>query len=821
MPSLGPYCDVLGIQAETITDQLQKLESKHLSNGAIYEISQHMKTNKLLKWKDILPSLEIVYGRTLFLKPLLGDIGDVKTKQTKLMKNTTNKIQLKSFLENTFSLVRQHSQNSSPRSDNIEIPDLPSKKRKFEEFSDEVVKLASDGLMEDLAYLQECNNNLQEQNALLAKENKYLKQKLKQNDTNNLKHELKRKTSSVHLWKRKYISVKKQMKKSNETKHKLLELKREMSRYRTASKKKSYRQNKKLSEGRHQKNDIKLQKDSINILKDELAKGRDLIKQQADDIHYLEDRICTIENLGVYHSMKDGKSYSKKVRLASYILQDSGVSQKNCSKTLNNIINTLTGEELDSLPSNTTQNTFTREMRALSTKQVKEALSDADMTTLKYDGTMKRVGHIVETEATTKTGETYLLGMQQQPGGTAQQYVDSITSTCDSVGLNLQQISNTMSDRCVTNSAIHRKLEAIKDGTINDFKCAMHPLDSMAKSCEKEIKIYESSVTGMPMGTVPFTHRGESLTQATVRVVSKLFHSTQYFSENLQAYLTRVEGAKTYYRFVGNRFHVYFLSSGLLFSYLDTIKEYFVKICKPKNNVETSINNAINSYPLSVSLRALGLIGKAVSGPWMRLVGVKDLGILDLNTYFAEAINNLKHWSVDASPLLAPEGPPSVFQSVSIQRDRVLVKLSAVHPTNTDVEFLLRKLCTACLVVAERQLSTQLEGGIFFNPSQELLTESTSCSTTNISGERNFALADAQLNRVKNASIEFVTSRVMYRTNKTGKWLLQQTDEESDKYVEAATKEARVLLKKGQRSQGKNKDCATGQTHSAPSTKTS
>ena len=92
-------------------------------------------TNKLLEWKDILPSLEIVYGRTLFLKPLLGDIGDVKTKQTKLMKNTTNKIQLKSFLENTFSLVRQHSQNSSPRSDNIEIPDLPSKKRKFDKFT--------------------------------------------------------------------------------------------------------------------------------------------------------------------------------------------------------------------------------------------------------------------------------------------------------------------------------------------------------------------------------------------------------------------------------------------------------------------------------------------------------------------------------------------------------------------------------------------------------------------------------------------------------------------------------------------------------------
>ena len=50
----------------------------------------------------------------------------------------------------------------------------------------------------------------------------------------------------------------------------------------------------------------------------------------------------------------------------------------------------------------------------------------------------------------------------------------------------------------------------------------MHPLDSMAKSSEKKDKD-ESSVTGVPVGTVSFTHRAESPTQATVRIVSKLF----------------------------------------------------------------------------------------------------------------------------------------------------------------------------------------------------------------------------------------------------------------------------------------------------------
>ena len=91
-----------------------------------------------------------------------------------------------------------------------------------------------------------------------------------------------------------------------------------------------------------------------------------------------------------------------------------------------------------------------------------------------------------------------------------------------------------------------------------------------------------------------------------------------------------------YYRFVGN------LSSGMLFCYIKHIRDYFtnVQLHVPRNLVETSVRNSLKSKNIEVTLRALGLVGKAVTGPWMRLVGTEP-NILQMNQHFNEAVQQL------------------------------------------------------------------------------------------------------------------------------------------------------------------------------------
>ena len=97
----------------------------------------------------------------------------------------------------------------------------------------------------------------------------------------------------------------------------------------------------------------------------------------------------------------------------------------------------------------------------------------------------------------------------------------------------------------------------------------MHPLDSFARECDKEVRAYETDQnvnSKKSGGHYPFTHRNESNTQALVRVTGKLFHDTKYNSDlELVEYLRSVDAVHQldrqrsviYPRFVGNTPHFF------------------------------------------------------------------------------------------------------------------------------------------------------------------------------------------------------------------------------------------------------------------------
>ena len=94
----------------------------------------------------------------------------------------------------------------------------------------------------------------------------------------------------------------------------------------------------------------------------------------------------------------------------------------------------------------------------------------------------------------------------------------------------------------------------------------------MAKDCDKTIKSFEvsSNIKDMKIADkYPYTNRGESETQATIRCTSKLFHDPQYnCAKTLRLHLKNTGSvtAETenrsvvFHHFVGNHFHIYFLN---------------------------------------------------------------------------------------------------------------------------------------------------------------------------------------------------------------------------------------------------------------------
>ena len=724
-----------------------------------------------------------------------------------------------------------------------EVDGLPARKKpllvRFEEDVKREVtdKLANEvsSLQQRILYLENENKQLVNSVVELKQDNVVLKAQLKAISPVRLNQTLHRKDESIKLWKKKFFDLQRKTHKSTR-----LDLKLRQAKETIASCKKvrrgQFQETRRCRNSKmHLRETVSNKMDhSHDEIRQSLVAKQNELKMTKEKLSFLDhqhetmkDELRNVKEGNIIESKKDGKTFSHRIREASFNLQNFGVAQRNVSGAIQCVYKSLTDEKIvGSLPSYSSQNSFVKEMKALSRQQVKETLQNADNTTVKYDGTSKPLGHMVEVEVGTSDA-TMLLGLTLQTGGTAAEYAKTITKTFhrieetsamehdngESTSI-LSQVKNTMSDRCITNKALDDKLEQIKGGKLNRFKCAMHPLDSIAKECEKSVQRFEEKVginAKKSSGNYPFIHHGESNSQAVIRTTSKLFHDTKFnCSTELSSYLRskgavpREDANKTilYYRFVGNRFHILFLSSACLFHYRTAIVEFFTDVFPPQNAVHTSVFNALQLSDMKITLRALGIIGKVITGPWMRLLS-KATNILEMNEHFSYAHGQITRWSNDASPLLSVDAP-CAFREVDIKRDEVFDSLVKSNSDDVDTKVLLQDPCTSCLSVMNRQLQSQLPGGEYWNPSPELLLEAASCSSANISGERNFGMADNEMYRARRGKTGYIEGKVMYRVNKTGPWFEDRSNSEKEERTKLARIESRKIAQQ---------DVADGKEH--------
>ena len=111
------------------------------------------------------------------------------------------------------------------------------------------------------------------------------------------------------------------------------------------------------------------------------------------------------------------------------------------------------------------------------------------------------------------------------------------------------------------------------------------------------------------------------------------------------------------------------------------------------------------------------------------------------------------------------------FENVEISKDDVynsLILPSNILDESTKqcLEIIFGSLC----IITRRMLDGYLEDGKYSNPSQQLMKETVSVSTTNSIAERNFGMLDRFIREKPNAKMITYESVIMSRTNKTPEW---------------------------------------------------
>ena len=369
-----------------------------------------------------IPQLFMYYMYYLTFVVLLG-VADAKKKYGMLKRHHhQNPEKLQQYLDKTFippPLHRKRKLQQPPSAS-------PSKQPAFDRLCDDVVGQVSRDLIVELATLRSANQQLKSENVRLRKENDRLRMWNKRPKYYN--QMLKRKNQSLDMWKKKYRLLQKKSRHVLVLERKLHAVTRKAQRVSAAKRKHTERSRNKVS-----KVSCDADKKSQLLTSDLYGKQEEL-KYMENEMTAAQEAIQELQQEKSFVNTKvDGKTYTPGVREASYCLQSLGVAQHNVGKAIQVVTKAMADKDVcGAVPCRSTQNNLTKEMKALSRQQVKEAVMGAENMTLKSDGTTKPLGHIVEVQVATPS-QTLLLGLREQVGGRADEYVETITESMAAV----------------------------------------------------------------------------------------------------------------------------------------------------------------------------------------------------------------------------------------------------------------------------------------------------------------------------------------------------------------------------------------------------
>ena len=418
--------------------------------------------------------------------------------------------------------------------------------------------------------------------------------------------------------------------------------------------------------------------------------------------------------------------------------------------------------------------------------------------TLSWDSTSVNGHHINEVHISAAAVPSSFY-VNTLPRGTTNDYVAHI---CDCIGRiarifsmyhNLDylhckstitsNLKNTLSDRVAVNHCVVQSLQSSLNTELLELKCNVHPLDGIAKRCTSMLKAYDkehnikSDTFGRDCCAVNF-----------ICAVNKMRYKQGKGDPAGFKQFLRQEGIRRgiIARYVGNRFHIVFHSAGVLHYLRKKLSLYLDTVCRNTTSLRSALQKDIKNDHLFLQLKALGLKGKLVTGPWMQhLYGNHTLSNLDTIPHVQFCLQNL--CTFKDSPMQILESRSDAFgMPIDETSDEVLSSLRSTVLSASDKERLggiLLQLITCMIEVIRKQMGEYIDGRLANLP-QSNAFQTLSAPAHNMFAEKTLGLADHHLRRSQNAKIGFVDGKVKTRINRTLAWLSNKTKQEQDKIAQ-------------------------------------
>ena len=523
----------------------------------------------------------------------------------------------------------------------------------------------------------------------------------------------------------------------------------------------------------------------------------------------VQDKVNEMERPTLVNTKMNKKTYSTSFRKAAYHCLNNQVPIETTSRVISSIVSELADVTLDFLPDKKTISQFAYELGIISDIQVGEVLVNNDNLTLAWDATSLDAQHVNEVHIHTSPSLSsgYVLQVSNLPGGTTEDYTEQIKNSISDVvqtyalfngedelvvkGKVLSHIKNTLTDRVAVNHCVVQKLQDDLNIELLELKCNVHPLDGIAHKCRSSLKKYDAdhNIKGDTYGS-------DCCAANLIYSISKMRYKQGKGDPVGFKQFLRQENIKPgmIVRYVGNRLHVLFYLAGVFFFLRDRLLQYINTICHNKSSFRTALKKDLENDQICLQLRVIGLIGKLVTGSWMKkfYANTTNLSNLEMSPYMKKCIENLKY--LENHPLESLHQKTDVFGDPMIDED-VLGSLQAPLTSKSEEDGFIEifsLLVRSSIEVLERQLQPYLKGYLS-NPTPEQYQQSKSAPPHNIYAEQTLGLTDHHFRRAPNATVGFIDGKVKSKKNKTMMWINEKSSEKQQQIITFAIKRAREI----------------------------
>lgn len=332
---------------------------------------------------------------------------------------------------------------------------------------------------------------------------------------------------------------------------------------------------------------------------------------------------------------KDGKTFNSNYRRCVYSCLVNQVPVEAAGHLIHSIVEEMTGQKLDSVADPSTVSQCAYELGILADIQVAESLELEDNVNIAWDATSLDAKHVNEIHINCSgvnggPPRSLVLQVEILTGGTTADYVQhicqalkDITTTyaefkqIDHVHFHhsvINKLKSTLSDRVNVNHCVRVKLEEDLDCVLLELKYNVHPLDGLASEARKCFKSLdkESNFHGSVLGQ-------ETAAVNVIYGLSKMHYKYGTGDPKGLKHFMKTNDIKgsMMTRYVGNRMHVLFHLGGTFYFLREKLLSYLQKSCNCQTGFRTSLLKDLSSPYLQMQLKALGLVGKLLTGPWM------------------------------------------------------------------------------------------------------------------------------------------------------------------------------------------------------------